>query len=110
MKYIGAFIACVFFSSCSQILLKHSAVKGYKGIKTYLNFETLLGYGIMFLAMFGATILYKHIDLSVGTVLDSLGYVFVLVLSMLILKEKISVGQIKGMVLIMLGTVICCLS
>lgn len=109
MIYILLFIGCVFLSSCSQILLKHSAKKGYEGIRVYLNLETIAGYCIMIGMTLAATLLYRYVELSTGTVLDATGYIFVLGLSVLILKETITKKQMIGMLFILAGTVICCL-
>lgn len=110
MVYIGIFIIAVFCSSCSQILLKHATLKQYRGMRNYLNLEVFTAYCIFLLMLFITTIMYKYIPLSTGMVLDSLGYIFVLTLSAIILKEKIRKEQIKGMILIILGIAICCLA
>ena len=107
--YAFLFIGCTFISSCTQILLKHSAQKGYTGIRVYLNGGTILGYGIMVSMTLVVALLYQHIDLSLGTILDSFGYVFVLILSAFFLKEHVSKAQMKGIALIMLGIMIYCM-
>lgn len=105
MKYIVLFILCVFVSSCSQILLKKAALQGNIGIKTFLNKKVVLGYGIFFVVTVLVTQLYKYIDLSLGTLLDSFGYIFVIGLSVIFLKEKISVRKLIGMFLITIGVI-----
>lgn len=103
------FIACIFTSSCSQLLLKKGALKQYSGIKVYLNKEVIIGYCIFFLVTIFSTYLYKYIDLSIGTLLDSLGYIFVTALSLLFLKEKLTFKKTIGIILIASGVCICIL-
>lgn len=103
---ILCFLGCVFASSCSQISLKKSALKDRKGIWVYLNGEVIFGYGVFFLATLCSTYLYKYINLSLGTLLDSCGYIFVTVLSVLLLKEKVSKRKIFGICLIFTGILI----
>lgn len=101
------FLGCVLASSCSQILLKKGALKNRKGIWMYLNSYVIIGYSIFLSVTLFSTYLYKFINLSVGTLLDSSGYIFVTVLSALFLKEKISKRKTLGICLIVGGILIC---
>lgn len=103
---ILCFLGCIFISSCSQILLKKSALENRTGIWVYLNFQTVAGYGIFFLVTLCTTYLYKYVSLSLGTLLDSSGYIFVTVLSVLLLQEKVSKRKIFGLCLILAGILI----
>jgi drug/metabolite transporter (DMT)-like permease len=48
-------------------------------------------------------IAYRHVALSMGPVVESLGYVFIAVLSYFFLREKLSRRKILGYVLIVAG-------
>ena len=50
---------------------------------------------------------YKTIPLSFGLILESAGYIFVAILSYVFLKEMLNKKQILGLVLILIGIVIC---
>ena len=97
----------VFVASCSQILLKKSAEKKYSSIiKEYLNWRVIVGYGMMF----GSTILtifaFKGLNYKEGPMIEALGYLFVMILSRIFLKEKITKNKVIGNALILLGIVI----
>ena len=88
-------LAGTFFSAISQVLLKQSANMEYKNpLREYLNWRVILAYGIFF----GV--------LKFGPVIDTAAYVFVLLFSWRILKEKISRGKIIGNLIIILGILV----
>ena len=89
-----------FFSAVSQILLKQSAnIKYESRIREYLNFRVML---ILLLN----TWCYTKVDMRYGPVIDTAAYVFVLLLSHFILKEKITRGKIIGNLIIIAGILI----
>ena len=72
----------VFISSVAQILLKKSAqTKRESMIHDYLNKLVIGGYLILFAAMCIAIVAYKVVPLKYGAIIESLGYVFVMLLS-----------------------------
>lgn len=100
-------LAGTFFSAASQILLKKSAQRNYKNrLFEYLNWRVITAYGIFFGVLFLNTYAYTKVDMKYGPVIDTFSYVFVLLLSWLILKEKISRGKLIGNLLIILGVFI----
>lgn len=105
--YICLFVLCVFISSCAQIVLKRAAMKERRGMKAYLNIEVVCGYGIFLGITICTTYLYRYIELSVGSLLDSLGYVFVVILSVIFLNERMNKRKFFGMCLIFVGVLIC---
>ena len=101
------FVAGVFISSVSQILLKKSAEREYPSkIREYLNVRVILSYMIFFGATLCTILAYTRIALSLGPILESSGYIFVAVLSRLFLKEKISLKKMIGLSIIIIGIVI----
>jgi drug/metabolite transporter (DMT)-like permease len=107
MVYALIFAICVFISACSQLLLKRAANRGYIGLKVYLNKEVIIGYAIFLCVTFVTLYLYKHIQLSTGALLESLSYyIFIPLISLLFLKEKISKKKLLGIGLILSGVII----
>ena len=101
--YAFMFVFSVFVCSCTQISLKKAAAEDRHGISIYLNKTVIISNVIFVGATFVSTILYRHIQLSTASLLGSLSYVFVPVLSLVFIKEKISKRKISGIVLIIMG-------
>ena len=96
----------VFISSISQILLKKSALVNVDSMSfkaQYLNKLVVGGYALLFIAMLIPLYVYRFIELKYGAVIESLGYVFVMILSSLMLEEKITKKKLAGNVLIIIG-------
>ena len=99
--YSGIYILGVIISALAQILLKKSA-----NIKEYLNFKTIFAYGIFFGATLCSVFAYKYVPLSMGPILGTTEYVFVAILSYLLLKEKISKRKLIGLITIIIGVLV----
>lgn len=96
-----------FFTAVSQILLKQSANKTYKHpIFEYLNWRVIISYGIFFGVLLLNTYAYTKVDMKYGAVIDTFSYVFVLLLSYFLLKEKFSRGKLIGNLIIIAGVLI----
>lgn len=97
-------IFSAFLASVSQILLKKSANKKHKHIIfEYLNYHVIIGYGLLVLTMILNIIAYKNIQYKLGPILNSLTYVFVMILGVAILHERITKRKIFGIILILFG-------
>ena len=106
-KYILLFLSAVLISSISQILLKKSAEHHYENIlREYLNVKVILAYVLFFLSTLITLFSYKVLPLSMGPILEASGYVWVAILSFLILKEKIKLKKWIGLLVIILGILI----
>ena len=101
--YVIPFILSVFVSSCTQIYLKKSANKEHKGIYVYLNKTVIISNTIFVGVTLAIVILYRYIQLSTATLLNASSYIFILILSYLFLKEKISKNRIIGILFIIAG-------
>lgn len=105
--YVFIFLISVLISSVSQIILKKSANKPHKNlIHEYFNFPVVLSYSIFLLATFLTVFAYKKVPLSYGPVLESTGYIYVLFLSSMVLKEKITIKKAVGTLLILVGILV----
>ncbi|MGL4484268.1 MAG: EamA family transporter [Anaerovoracaceae bacterium] len=98
----------VFISSISQVLLKKSANNNSKQsiVKQYLNPYVIIGYGLLGIAMLIPLYAYTVLELKYGAVIESLGFVFILILSVVFLKEKATYKRIIGNILIIAGVII----
>ena len=106
-KYVLIFLLSVFIASFSQILLKKSANKNHaNGWKEYLNKYVITAYFIFFISTILVIIAYKGIELKYGPIIESVGYIFILIMSKMFLGEKISRKKILGVLLIMFGILI----
>ena len=107
IKCILIYVFSVFISALSQILLKLSARKEYDNLlKEYLNPLVIVAYSIFFASSLLTVIAYKEVPLSMGPVIESVGYVFVTLMSFLVLKEKIGRQKLVGIILILIGVLI----
>jgi drug/metabolite transporter (DMT)-like permease len=97
----------VFISSIAQILLKKSAqTQRDSMIREYLNRLVIGGYLILFAAMCISIVAYQVVPLKFGAIIESLGYVFVMLLSAAFLKEKITPRKLWGNIIIIAGIIV----
>lgn len=102
LMFIGTF-----FSAVGQLLLKQSAGKKYKStIFEYLNWRVITAYGISFSVLLLNTYAYTKVDMRFGAVIDTFTYVFVMLLSYFLLKERFNKGQLIGNLIIITGVVV----
>ena len=105
--YLLCMLLSVSVASVSQILLKKSTFQKYDSIiREYLNPWVISGYGMLFLSMLISVYAYSGVDFKNGPVIESLGNVFVPVLSWLVFGEKLSVKKIAGILCIMMGIMV----
>lgn len=110
IKYYIAAILSVAISSFAQILLKKSASHKYNSfIKEYLNPYVIIGYLLIFLCTFLTIYSFRGLDYKIVTIIESLGYVFVLIMSKIAFNEPITKNKIIGNSLIIIGVIIFCL-
>lgn len=94
-------------SSFSQILLKKSAQKEKDSvIKEYLNLYVIGGYAITALCMVLTIIAFKGMPFKYGAVLESLTYLYIMVLSKMLLGEKLTKKKVIGNIIIVIGVII----
>lgn len=105
--YILMFLVSVFISSISQIILKKSANKPSNSkIAEYLNPPVMFAYCLFFGSTLLTTFAYKGVPLSVGPILESTGYIYVAILSVIFLNEKLKCKKLIGYFLIIVGVLI----
>lgn len=107
MNYIIIFLISVLIASISQTILKASANETHENsLKEYLNFKVIFAYLLFFLSSFITVFAYKKVPLSLGPVLEASGYIFVTVLGVIFLKEKVSKRKLLGLGLILTGILV----
>jgi multidrug transporter EmrE-like cation transporter len=124
-------IASAAISSVSQLLLKISADRNSAGgagdssggtndspdgaAKTslvqrfraqYLNPLVIGGYALLLVAMVIPLYALKFIDMKFAAIFESLGYVFIMVLSAFVLRERITRRLVVGIILIVAGVIV----
>lgn len=101
------YLLSVIIASCSQILLKKSAMKQYPSfLREYVNPYVISGYGMLFGSMLLTIVAYKGIEFKNGPIIESLGYVLVIMMSRIIFKERITKSKIIGTLCIIAGVMI----
>lgn len=99
--------AGAFLTAVSQLLLKQSASQEHRNLLSeYLNWHVILAYAIFFGVLLANTYAYTKVDMKYGSIIDTLAYVFVFLLSIFILKEKASRKKLIGNLLIIAGIII----
>lgn len=97
----------VTIASFSQVLLKKSALIEYESkIREYLNPYVILGYGMTFLSMLSSLLAYRMVEYKNGPLIESAGFVIVLILSLLFFKEKITIRKWFGSLFVVIGIII----
>ena len=105
--FILIMAAGAFLTAVSQLLLKESANREHKNfLAEYLNWRVSLAYAIFFGVLLSNTYAYTRVDMKYGSIIDTLAYVFVFLLSVFILHEKISKRKLIGNLLIIAGILI----
>ncbi|MBR3200916.1 MAG: EamA family transporter [Mogibacterium sp.] len=105
--YLLMLFIATFFSAGSQVLLKQSAKMEHKSwIYEYLNWRVITAYFIAFSVLFVNTWAFTKVDMRYGSVIDTFTYVFVMLLSYFLLKEKFNRKQLIGNLIIIAGVLI----
>ena len=101
------FVFAVFITSWAQVLLKVSADKEHKNVLSeYLNLKVISAYSISVISIALTLYAYRGVELRFTPMLDALAYVFVPILSMFVLREKLNGTKIIGIGIIVFGMVL----
>ena len=105
--YYVLMLASVTVASSSQILLKKSALKTYTSVmREYLNPYVIAGYGMLFVSMVMTITVYSGVEYKIVPVLESIGYIIVMILSRLFFGEKLTRNKLLGTFLILSGVIV----
>ena len=102
--YLLFFVASSAVAAFAQVLLKKSAAKKHDSfLREYLNPYVIIGYMLMLVGMLLVVWGYRYVDFKNGPVMESLGFVWVMILSRIFFREKMTVKKILGNILILAG-------
>ena len=94
-------------SALSKLILKKAADNPkYTGIRTYLNLPVIAAYGLFFGCMLLNVVALRTLDLTIASVLEASGYIYVMALSWLFLKEKVTPRRLIGNIVIVVGIIL----
>lgn len=94
-------------AAVSQLMLKQAADSpAYTGIWFYLNFKVIFAYILFLGCMLANIIALQTLDLTVASVLEASGFLYVMVLGRLFLQEKITTRKLIGNALIIAGILV----
>ena len=101
-------IFAVFIAACAQLLLKKGAQIQYDNIiRQYLNVWVISGYAIMFAAMIiNIFAMSRGVQVKEVSIIESLSYLFVPILSYIFFKETLSIKKIIAIAIIIAGIII----
>ena len=100
-NFIYIMVAGTFLTAISQILLKQSADEKHDSfLKEYLNWKVIVAYILFGTVLLANTYAYTRVDMKYGSVIETLAYVWIFIMSITLLHEKITVRKIIGNLLI----------
>jgi drug/metabolite transporter (DMT)-like permease len=109
--YALILLVSVFVSAISQVLLKKEAMKRHTSVLSeYLNANVVAAYVLFFCSTLMTVYAYRGTPLSLGTVLEATGYIYVTVFGVAIFKEKINIKKILALILIISGIAVFALA
>lgn len=107
IKYVCVALLSGILAAVAQALLKQSStIKRDNPIREYLNLYVISGYGIMGLCTLMMIYAYKGMPYKYGPMLESLGYIYAMIIGRVIFKEKLTVRRGLGNLMIAVGVVI----
>ncbi len=103
----GIMVLCALLSAFSQILLKKSTLEKHSSfIRNFLNVKVVCAYCIFAMTLFMNIYAYTGIQYKYASVLNASAYLFTMLLSAWLLKDRISWQCAVGNCLIILGIII----
>ncbi|MEA2163917.1 MAG: hypothetical protein QOK37_2044 [Thermoanaerobaculia bacterium] len=102
------FTAGVLLASVGQLLMKKGALRGRRRslLESFCDPFTIAGYTLMVCSTVTSTIALKTLPLKDAISLQPLGYILVVILSMVVLREKMARRQAVGLILVLAGMII----
>ena len=106
----GAAILAAFITALSQIILKKQAniteAKKSGFFSKFLNPRVIISYGLLFSTLVINQVALIHVPVSVMPCITATSFVWVFIMGVFILKEKVSRRRILGVAVIILGVII----
>jgi len=107
-KYLLLALIGSLLTSLSQVLLKYGAVftKNKPLLFSFFNLFTFSGYFIFVIVILINLIAFQNLEMKIVPVILAANFVFLMLLSRLILKEKITSGNMISIFFIFIGVTI----
>lgn len=107
MMYIIV-ISSVFLAACAQMLLKQGARQQYDiWWRQYINGWVIGGYAIMFATMMmNIFAMSRGVAVKEVSVIESMSYLFVPILSFVIFKERLTWRRVSAIGVIIIGIIV----
>lgn len=106
-RYILLALFSGVLSAFSQVLLKKSAASEHKSRKgEYFNIYVIGGYAILFVCMIIMVFAFRGMPLKYGPIIESLAYLYSMVLGKIFFDERITRRRIVGNMIIVCGILI----
>lgn len=98
----------VFISSCAQLLMKASAVKKKQSsiLEKFLNIRIMTAYSMMMLSSLISVLCLRYLQLKYVPMIEAAGFLWVPLLSFLILREKPTRYNVIGGIIIVSGMIL----
>lgn len=107
LKYILIAGFSGMLSAVAQVLLKKGSMRENKSaVFDYLNPFVIGGYAITALCMVLMIIAYKGMPFKYGAIIESLVFLYIMILSKMIFNEKITKKKLIGNLFIVAGVII----
>jgi small multidrug resistance pump len=105
---VAIFIAGVALAAFGQVLMKKGAIRGRNRpvVLSFFDPFVITGYALMLASTVTSTIALKVLPLKLTVALLPLGYIVVVLLSVLLLHERMRRHHLWGMLIILTGIVI----
>lgn len=106
--YIGLNLFCVFLASCTQVILKKSAMnERLTGISYFVNPATVTAYSIFLGCCLLTFYCLSHLPMITVNVLECSAYVYILFFDRIFFGKRITMRKIGGNLMIIAGIIIC---
>ena len=107
MMYIIV-ISSVLLAACAQMLLKQGARQQYDNWwRQYINGWVIGGYAIMFATMMmNIYAMSRGVEVKEVSIIESMSYLFVPILSFVIFKERLTWRRVGAIVAIIIGIIV----
>ncbi len=101
-------ISSVFLAACAQMLLKQGARQQYDTWwRLYMNAWVIGGYTIMFgTMMMNIFAMSRGVEVKEVSIIESMSYLFVPILSFVIFKERLTWMQVIAIGVIIIGLIV----
>ncbi len=106
MMYLLFALFAVVLTGSSQVLLKIGSRYSDQFFKTYFNLATISGYALFLLVMVCSLIALKGLELKLFYAIASLNYAIVVILSAVLLQERLTWRKAASILLIISGILI----